>query len=330
MGGRQVYLVPGYFGSRRIGAFDDLGDRLSAMLADLDVPARVVACPVPAADTLAGRARALTEYVEAAGGLEADEIHFVGHCTGGLDARLVLSPSGDQNLGVRGRAADRIARRTRSLISVSSPHRGLPLARLATTGAQRRLARAMLSATAVLGPGWPSLRALVDGAALRQLTPDAMEHFDATTPDHPGVRYACVLAARPPGLSGGAALLWALHGLAGADADRRLAPALAPDVESCLAAGLEQPISGRFGDGIVPLASQVHGQVVEMVPADHFETLLPAADEPAPRGADGPCERAWSAIACTIAGACEPACRPWPVVGLDDQPVPPTLSESVG
>jgi hypothetical protein len=71
------------------------------------------------------RADALRRQVIRSGGLKAEEIHFVGHSTGGLDVRMLLTP------GVRiarDGSEERIARRTKTAISLATPHHGTPLA----------------------------------------------------------------------------------------------------------------------------------------------------------------------------------------------------------
>jgi hypothetical protein len=59
------------------------------------------------------------------GGLAADELHFVGHSTGGLDVRMLLTPGVKIS---RSDAEERIGALTRSAISVATPHHGTPLA----------------------------------------------------------------------------------------------------------------------------------------------------------------------------------------------------------
>jgi hypothetical protein len=91
----------------------------------------------------------LREQVVRRGGLQADELHFVGHSTGGLDLRMLLTP------GVkiaRGDVEERIARRTRSATSVATPHHGTPLANHFLT-LQGQTLLLVLSGLATSGPG---------------------------------------------------------------------------------------------------------------------------------------------------------------------------------
>jgi hypothetical protein len=57
-------------------------------------------------------------------------LHFVGHSTGGLDIRLLITPG--VQLGP-GDVEERIARRTHSVTTISTPHFGTPLATLFTS-----------------------------------------------------------------------------------------------------------------------------------------------------------------------------------------------------
>jgi hypothetical protein len=85
-------------------------------------------------------------------------IHLVGHSTGGLDARLVASPS--VSLAV---PAEAQAWRTRlaSVTTINSPHYGTPLASFFTTVSGQRVLRALSALTIVaLSLGSPPLAAV--------------------------------------------------------------------------------------------------------------------------------------------------------------------------
>jgi len=125
---RLVFLVPGFFGFTSVGAvsyFERVEQALGSALQARGVKARVVRCPTQPTASIPRRADALRRQVLRLGGLEAKELHFVGHSTGGLDVRMLLTP------GVKiadDDSAERIARRTRTAISVATPHHGTPLA----------------------------------------------------------------------------------------------------------------------------------------------------------------------------------------------------------
>jgi thioesterase domain-containing protein len=96
MTNRLVFLVPGFFGFTSVGevsCFEDVEQALGAGLRRHGVTARVVRCGTQPTASIPRRAVALQRQVIRHGGLEADELHFVGHSTGGLDMRLLLSGS---------------------------------------------------------------------------------------------------------------------------------------------------------------------------------------------------------------------------------------------
>jgi triacylglycerol lipase len=138
---RIVYLVPGFFGFTALGAlkyFQGVSTALMRSFQRRGFEAELVECPTQPSGSLPSRADHLRKHVIDTGGLEADELVFIGHSTGGLDARLLLSP------GVRiagdGTSED-IGQRTRALITISTPHAGTPLATLFTTVQGRHLLR---------------------------------------------------------------------------------------------------------------------------------------------------------------------------------------------
>jgi hypothetical protein len=108
------------------------------------------------------RADALRRQVLRSGGLAARELHFVGHSTGGLDVRMLLTP------GVQiasGNSEERVARLTRTAISVSTPHHGTPLANhFITVHGQTLLL--VLTALATSGQGRGAILAAAKAVAL--------------------------------------------------------------------------------------------------------------------------------------------------------------------
>jgi hypothetical protein len=79
-------------------------------------------------------------------------IHFIGHSTGGLDARLLCTPGVD--LKADGLSVEEMARRVRTVVSVSAPHHGTPLATFFTGMFGQKLLRLFsLGTVAVLRQG---------------------------------------------------------------------------------------------------------------------------------------------------------------------------------
>jgi hypothetical protein len=162
---RIVFLVPGFFGFTSVGAvsyFRDVEQALGAALARRGLEARLVGCATQPTASIPRRADRLRRQVIAAGGLEADELHFVGHSTGGLDVRMLLTP------GVRiaaDNSEERIGRRTRTAVSVTTPHHGTPLANHFLT-LQGHTLLLLMSALATSGTGRSALIAATRALAL--------------------------------------------------------------------------------------------------------------------------------------------------------------------
>ena len=160
------------------------------------------------------RAQQLVHTIE---GLSAKRVNLIAHSMGGLDARYALT-----HLGL----ADRVA----SLITISAPHRGTPLADLG-----RRL-------RATPGLAGALRRAGIDLQAFQDITTEGTLAFNQSVPNADGVWYASVV-----GRASGSALnplLWASH----------------------------RYLRARAGenDGVVPVSSQVWGEVIAEVEADHW------------------------------------------------------------
>lgn len=141
------------------------------------------------------------------------------------------------------------------------------------TAARRRSVRAML-------------RDVVhDQALMLQLTPEAMEVFNASVLPRPGVRYGAVVAeaTRPSlcstiavGLDPAAQITHAVYGVLYqlvAATPRHLSPRLAPEVTRVLRHAYGATPSPAANDGIVPTRSQAWGRVLHAAVADHLDVL---------------------------------------------------------
>ena len=165
MAKRLVFLVPGFFGFTSVGAvsyFEDVEQVLAQALRRRGVDARIVRCTTQPTASIPRRTDGLRQQVIAARGLRARELHFVGHSTGGLDVRMLLTP-GVQIAG--GATAERIARLTRTAISVSTPHHGTPLANHFMT-IQGQTLLLVLSALATSGQGRRAILAAAKAIAM--------------------------------------------------------------------------------------------------------------------------------------------------------------------
>jgi hypothetical protein len=170
---RIVFLVPGFFGFTSIGAvsyFEDVERVLSRALRRRGVEARVVTCATQPTASIPRRADALRRQVISNGGLRAAELHFVGHSTGGLDVRMLLTP------GVRisrGNTEDRIGERTKTAICVNTPHHGTPLANHFVS-VQGQTLLLVLSALATSGQGRRAILAAAKAVAMAARLDDCL------------------------------------------------------------------------------------------------------------------------------------------------------------
>ena len=228
---------------------------------------------------------------------------------------------------------ERLAARVRTVVTVSTPHHGTPIASFFTTLQGQQLMQLLsLSTIYVLNFGHLPLAALLwmgsffvrfgglvagselldelfgklledftparrravrkllrdvvrDQALMLQLTPEAMEVFNASVLQRPGIRYGAVVGqAAPPSLRATLhagidpaaqvthALYSALYRLIAA-APVRVSPQLAPAQARALRRAYRAMPSPAANDGIVPTLSQAWGQVIHAAVADHLDVL---------------------------------------------------------
>jgi triacylglycerol esterase/lipase EstA (alpha/beta hydrolase family) len=171
---RQIYLVPGFFGFSRLGGlnyFEGVGKVLRAALEQKGAEFEIVECCTKPTASIRHRADRLIDEVCKNGGLEADELHFVGHSTGGLDVRLLCTPK--VRLRSETRTERSIVERTRSVITVATPHFGTPLASLFMT----LLGRQLLEVLAALATSRGGRVGLLGASQLVGLTQSARQIF---------------------------------------------------------------------------------------------------------------------------------------------------------
>ncbi len=331
----RVFLIPGMFGFARLAGYDyfiHVERALERRFREAGARAAFVIVPSPPTASLRRRAEVAGRTIHAAAGAPGDPIHLVGHSTGGLDARLLTAPA--VRLALPEGAAEWRAR-VRSVVTVSTPHRGTPLAQFFTTVAGTRLLYALSLLTfATLRFGRPSLTVLsslvagiggvdetlgldvrvlnrvtrlilrfvgdtsrdeveawLDGirrdqGGIIQLTPEAMDLFNAAVTDAPGVRYGYVATSAPPphalrfakkvrspyaALS--ATVYSTLYAIASRPVDAYGCPVPSGAEAALLRSGLGVGLGDALSDGVVPTLSMPWGELLWAGRADHLDVL---------------------------------------------------------
>jgi triacylglycerol lipase len=329
----HVYLVPGFLGFAHLGRLTYFGHvrrLLTERLTALGLEPRIHIVRTSPTASLPDRAARVAEVIAATAPRGGAPLHLVGHSSGGLDVRLLAAPGVGlpTALGV-----ERLAARVRTVVTVSTPHHGTPIASFFTTLQGQKLMQLLsLSTIYVLNFGHLPLAALLwmgsffvrfgglvagselldelfgklledftparrravrtllrdvvrDQALMLQLTPEAMEVFNASVLQRPGIRYGAVVGqAAPPSLRATLhagidpaaqvthALYSGLYRLIEA-APVRVLPKLAPAQARVLRRAYRALPSPAANDGIVPTLSQAWGQVIHAAVADHLDVL---------------------------------------------------------
>lgn len=324
------------FGFGRLAGYDYfehvercLGERLAAAGAEASVD--IVATPPTA--SIRRRARVVAQTVYDTIGEDRNvRVHLVGHSTGGLDARLLSSPSVNLDM-----PDERLAWTDciRSVVTVNAPHYGTPLAGFFATVSGTRLlyALSLLTFTTLRYGGPPltvfsSLVAAIGGldeklgvdvklldratdlilrfigdqgrdevhvwldgirqdqGGVIQLTPEAMDIFNAATGDAPDVRYGSIVTSAPPpapirlatrirspyhALS--AAIYSTLFQVTSRAPKNYPCPAAVGDNLSVLEAGIGRQVTGAACDGVVPTLSMIWGRLLWAGRGDHLDIV---------------------------------------------------------
>jgi triacylglycerol lipase len=331
----RIYLSPGMFGFARLASFEYFEHMVRALEQRFHARSRAVevrVCEAHPTSSIRRRAGKLADLVAATAGTDEGAIHLLGHSTGGLDARLIASPS----VCLRASGGPELdwIRRLCSVTTMNTPHYGTPLASFFATVSGQRLLYAVSALTVTaLKLGAPPLAAtsalvaalgrvelggfelelvdrtvesvirVLDEASSRelrawlkllrddqggivQLMPEAMDLFHAGIADRPFVRYQCVASYAPetaiidwiasmgsPWRALSATIFTALYNIT-ARHDDRYPCAAPPDVgERQVRALLGQAPPAAASDGIVPLYSQIWGELVWIGKADHLDTV---------------------------------------------------------
>lgn len=326
----QIFLIPGFFGFTKLGDvhyFGHVERSLHRLLREQGLQAQLHVVPTRPTAGLPDRTHALyrciAEHSDA-----GDAVHLIGHSTGGLDARLLLSPAFTLP---DGSDPAPLAHRVRAVLCLTTPHHGTPSAAFLSSVQGKPLLRLLsLSTLLTLRHGRLPLRVVLrmgevltrlreratgskelveelygnllsdldaerreslqtflrevsgEQTLLTQLTPDAMALFNATASAPEGVAVGSIVArAKPPRKRGllkaaprpytaaSKALFGGFYALAG----RGKARALRPEAAQALIQAWGELPTPKDNDGMVPTHSQLWGQTVRAVQADHLDVL---------------------------------------------------------
>jgi triacylglycerol esterase/lipase EstA (alpha/beta hydrolase family) len=130
----QVYLIPGFFGFSALGGisyFRTVRETLEDVFVRRGQPVEVVGVDTLPTASLKQRARRLIRTVNTHDGFDDDvALHFVGHSTGGLDARLVADSHSRLELE---HLDEPLHRNLETVVTIATPHYGTPLSNFFTT-----------------------------------------------------------------------------------------------------------------------------------------------------------------------------------------------------
>ncbi|RDV39905.1 triacylglycerol lipase [Bradymonadaceae bacterium TMQ3] len=331
MAHHHMYLVAGFFGFSNLGGityFHHVREALQTAFERAGHTLEVHSVPTLPTGSIRRRTALLAEAIARSAG-DCGPIHLVGHSTGGLDTRLLVTPGVslpvDDDVDV-----EALARRVRSVTTVASPHLGTPMASFFNNFFGENILRAIsLGTIYTLRFGRLPLRALielagivtrldrlvgldntildqfyhelfkdfdaerrdeisaflddirVDRSVVGQLTPGAIDLFNASTGDRPTVRYGSVVT-RAPGFSPKTALRLGADAYAHAShvlfralqvitARSGDYPPLKPDQYQVLVEAYGALPGRRESDGVVPTLAQVWGEVIHATVADHLD-----------------------------------------------------------
>jgi triacylglycerol lipase len=177
---------------------------------------------VPPFGTYDERARALADQIQQA--YPEGPVHIIAHSMGGLDSRVVIAGN-LQGLSNPGRIA--------SLTTLSTPHRGSPIADLLAgprpLGPRRLVYDAVTHAVGLLG---------IDTGALLNLTTEGSSKVPDVAQTHPHIRYRSYVGSGRAGLPRTCAILVPCHQYIFA-------------------------VTGEQNDGLVSQSSAQYGEVIE-------------------------------------------------------------------
>lgn len=329
MAKHHIYLVPGFFGFSNIGGityFHHVREFLEEAFREVGQVAKVVGVATLPTGSIPRRAAKLLECIDA----HVDDdgpIYLIGHSTGGLDTRMLVSPG----VALPSRIdPEEYARRVRAVVTIATPHLGTPMASVFNSlFGQQLLGLLTLATIYTLRFGQLPMRALIeimgimthldrmlgledtlreqfygelfrefdhdkqatiheflelirgDRAVIGQLTPGAMDVFNAGLKDREGLRYGCVITrAATLSLKNLVALKLDPYAHVSHVVFRSLQLLTArnghyfdlhPSQELQFVRAYGDLPGSHSSDGVVPTLSQLWGDIVHVCRADHLD-----------------------------------------------------------
>jgi triacylglycerol lipase len=138
----HVLLIPGFFGFGKLGElsyFSGVREAIELNFATLGLHVEVTEVPTLPMSSIRWRAARVLETLAAVAARDDGPIHLIGHSTGGLDARVAISPGASLPSKEKFDAYERI----KTLVTVCSPHYGTPVATYFTRPLGRLLIRTL-------------------------------------------------------------------------------------------------------------------------------------------------------------------------------------------
>ena len=130
----QIYLIPGFFGFAALGGisyFRQVRHTLEDVFVRRGREVEIFGVKTLPTSSLRHRARKLIMTVAENGGFEDDvRLHFIGHSTGALDARLAASPGAQLDLDQH---REPLYENLETVVGISAPHYGTPVANFFST-----------------------------------------------------------------------------------------------------------------------------------------------------------------------------------------------------
>jgi pimeloyl-ACP methyl ester carboxylesterase len=145
----HVILIPGFFAFTGLGDlqyFEGVEETLLSAFARMELDVDVTEIRTLPTASIRHRAGKVLEAIAEVGNRAAGPIHLIGHSTGGLDARVAANPNAALATDVKFEAFERVE----SIVTISTPHHGTPLAALFGSVMGQPLLR-LMAASAVVG-----------------------------------------------------------------------------------------------------------------------------------------------------------------------------------